>query len=87
MGVDGISADGGLAGREDEAGEGGKGGNIDIFMKNGIDKRTNQSIETDNSNGNNGKAGKPGKPGRRDLAEESRKDYLVVDQMVGGKRC
>ena len=77
-GVNGISADGGLAGREGKAGEGGKGGNIDIFMRNGIDTNTNQSIETDGRNGNNGKAGKPGKPGRGNLTE-SRRDYLVVD--------
>ena len=77
-GVDGVSADGGNAGKGGRAGGGGKGGHIDIFMKNGIDHNCSHDISVFSLDGCDGAAGKPGKPGKRDMAE-NRKDYLVVD--------
>ena len=77
-GVNGVSADGGNAGRGGKAGRGGSAGHIDIFMKNGIDRNNCHNIYIVCQNGPDGDAGKPGKPGKRAIVE-SRKDYLVVD--------
>ena len=77
-GVDGVSADGGNAGKGGRAGGRGKGGQVDIFMKNGIDHNRSHDISVFSLDGRDGAAGKPGKPGKRDIAE-NRKDYLIVD--------
>ena len=78
-GVDGVSADGGNAGKGGRAGGGGKGGHIDIFMKNGIDHNLSHRINVSSRvDGCDGTAGEPGKPGKRHIAK-SRTDYLVVD--------
>lgn len=78
-GVNGVSADGGNAGRGGKAGAGGKGGHVDIFMKNGIDRNQNCNIiRVRSDNGHDGDAGDPGNPGEKDVVK-SRRDYLVVD--------
>ena len=77
-GVNGVSADGGNAGKGGKAGGGGKCGHIDIYLKNGVDHNVSHSICIAASDGCNGHVGKPGKPGKRDVVE-SKRDYLVVD--------
>ena len=77
-GVNGVSADGGNAGRGGKAGCGGSAGYIEIFRKNGIDRNRCHNVCVSSHNGSDGNAGKPGKPGKKDITE-SRKDYLVVD--------